>query len=213
MEISAISCMDLWKSALRFVYEKGETYDDSRNRVCYETEGLLLHLVSSAKIAEPVKWLSKQPDWLYPDPNEITQVIFDKKNAANYSYSYANRIFGKINQLDDFVIPLLRKKPTSRRAIVTIGDVEKDVSPKYTEMPGMLYVDFKLRNEKLNISVAIRSCDIFVGFPANMYQIHAIQQYVASRLGVEEGHIRLFCTSAHIFDDQFTHIKKLIKEK
>lgn len=76
----------------------------------------------------------------------------------------------------------------------------------------MIVADFKVRDNKLNVTAVIRSNDLFFGFPANVYQIYILQEYVRKRLGIDTGDITFFSNSAHIFEDNFEDILKVISE-
>ncbi len=58
----------------------------------------------------------------------------------------------------------------------------------------------------------IRSNDLFFGWPANIYQVSILQKFVAERIGCELGNIQTVSVSAHIFEDQFDDIKKILRD-
>jgi len=63
----------------------------------------------------------------------------------------------------------------------------------------------------MDVTVIIRSNNLFFGFPANIYQTYILQEYVAQRLNKELGKITLLLLSAHIFEDQFGDVEEMIR--
>ena len=164
-------------------------------------------------VKEPAKVLANSRKWVYPKPNEIESIMLESDLGNSYVYSYGSRIFafsGVKNQIDDFLIPLLKSDSMSRRGIISIWDPLKDDSLEGVAVPGLVIIDFKIRQEKLYISAVVRSNDIFIGWPANLYQLFVLGKYVAEKLNVTIGSIDTFSTSAHIFKDNSEDIKKIV---
>ena len=116
----------------------------------------------------------------------------------------------KINQIDEFVVKLLKSDPNSRRAVLTIWDPIEDSKIYKKEIPSILSMQFNIRNGKLHMTEFIRSNDLFFGLPANTYQLLVLMEYVKKKIDVCTGPITIFSTSAHIFHDQFKDIKKVL---
>ena len=106
----------------------------------------------------------------------------------------------------------MKNTPNSRRAVISLWDPVADSSLSNRENPGLMLIDFKMRREKLNLTAVIRSNDVFFGWPANFYQLFVLQDYVKKALNCDFGNITVFSTSAHIFDDQFKFIEKVLKK-
>jgi thymidylate synthase len=208
------STMDAWKEALKIALSKGKDFVDENNRTCREVFNLVLRIKEpAADITKPIKILNGFKNWRYPPLEEIGQIMLSNKLAPDYSYSYGPRIFNfqkKIDQINDFVIPLLKENPNSRRATITLWDPVQDSNILKRDTPGLVMIDFKLRNNKLNMTSVIRSNDLFFGWPANIYQLFVLQDFVRKKLGCEIGSLDTFSISAHIFKDQFDYIKKIL---
>ena len=142
--------------------------------------------------------------------------MLTSKLAPDYSYSYGSRMFNfhrKIDQINNYVIPLLKDNPSSRRAVISIFDPSVDSNLLTSDTPGLLFVDLKLRNKMLNLVATIRSNDFFFGWPANIYQLFTLQKYIAEKLNCGIGSLTTFSISAHLFENQFEHVEKIISEK
>ena len=213
MEIINETTFGTWKSILKYIYENGSDFEDENKRLCREVINLSATIEEPKNdITKPVETLNSFGKWVYPSLEEIENIMISKKMAP-YEYSYGSRLFGfygKINQIDDFIIPLLKQTPSSRRAIAVIWGPVIDSKVHRRDIPGMVALDFKLRKNKLNITSLIRSNDTFFGWPANIYQIYTLQRYVSKKLNVKTGSLTTFSTSAHIFSNQFEYIEKII---
>lgn len=208
--------LDAWKEALKLVLKEGKDFKDENNRICREVFNLIIRVERpDVNIDYPIRILNRFREWKYPPLEEIASVMLSTKLALDYSYSYGPRMFNfqnKINQVNDFIIPLLKQNPTSRRAILTLFDPVEDSNIMKRDIPGLISIDFKLRDNKLNMTSVIRSNDMFFGWPANVYQMYVLQDYVRKKLGCNFGFIDTFSTSAHTFRDQFEYIKKILEQ-
>ena len=216
MEIIQETAMEYWKEGLKLILDKGVDFKDENHRVCREILNLKIVVKKPFfETSKPIKTLFGFNEWKYPQLDEISKIMLTDKLESGYSYSLGARIFnfqGKINQLNDFIIPLLKNTPNSRRAVVSLWDPVADSSLSNRENPGLMLIDFKMRREKLNLTAVIRSNDVFFGWPANFYQLFVLQEYVKKALNCDFGNITVFSTSAHIFADQFKFIEKVLKK-
>jgi thymidylate synthase len=167
------------------------------------------------EITRPIEILRSLRKWQYPELEEIEGVIFGKGTNAAMPYSYGDRIFnyGKSkNQLDSYIIPLLKKEPFSRRAIITIYDPLEDSKVASRAIPGIISMYFKIIEGKLTLTITIRSNDVLIGWPANIYQAHLLQKYVAEKIGVLRGSITTISHSTHIYEDCSEELGKVLAE-
>ncbi len=208
----------LWKKILKYVFEKGTDFKDENKNLCREILNLYVQFDNSEDIHKLLVYLKSIEEYQYPSNDLLYNSVFSKSKKG-FKYTIGNRIFNfslnekNINQIDNFIIPLLKKTPFSRRAVVTLWNPILDSDIDSRSVPGMVSLDFKLRDKKLNITATIRSSDLFFGLPANVFQIFLLQDYVSKKLNVKKGFIGIFCNSAHIFEYQFEHIKKVLKQQ
>jgi thymidylate synthase (methanogen type) len=206
--------IDAWKKALKEILLNGVDFQDDDGRVCREEFSLKIEVLDTQdKVYKPIQKLRKFDKWYYPNLQELKQTILSKQAKTGFTYSYGQRFFSfknQLNQIDNFIIPLLRKKPTSRRATAVIYDPLTDSKESNKEIPSFLSLSFLIRENKLNLFATIRSCEMFFGWPANIYQISVIQDYVAKILNVKPGIVSFAIISAHIFLDQEDEILEVI---
>jgi thymidylate synthase len=218
MEIKEENATKAWKKALKYVLNEGHNYRDNDNRICREVLNLTIQVEKPEQdTLRPIEIINSLKKWIYPSNQEIESSILGRKIVPGYYYSYGQRAFDfksdkeAVNQVDRFVIPLLKKDPTSRRAIIVFYNPLKDSLLYRKETPGMIFIDFKIRGKLLYVTTLIRSNDLFMGWPANIYQVHVLQKYVAEKLDCSTGPITIHSISAHIFEEHIEDIKKILE--
>jgi thymidylate synthase len=183
--------------------------------MCKEMLNISTTIQTTEGITKPIEILNKFNKWVYPTPEQIRKSIMGKEDSSEYYYNYGKRAFDLdgINQIDDYLIPLLKKIPTSKRGIVVFYSPQKDTLPLRKETPGVVMINFIIRNNKLCSTMIIRSNDMFHGWAGNVAQAYFLTKYVADELNYTIGSINTFSISAHIFEEQFEDIKKVLGKK
>lgn len=90
----------------------------------------------------------------------------------------------------DAAVQLLKDKPDSRQAVVTMwdsGDLAQALIGSMNDMPCTLSMQFLIRSGVLHCVVSMRSNDVWLGMPYDVFCFTSIQRIVASRLGVRSG--------------------------
>lgn len=215
MEIKGKTAENVWKKILKYVVENGHEFNDRNERICKECLNVVAKIESIKGITKPIEILNSFEKWVYPSLEELKSSVLGKSGFNRYYYDYAKRIFNQdgINQIDSYIIPLLKKDPNSRRAVVTLYSPKKDSYVSKKESPGMIAVNFNIRDKKLHATGIIRSNDIFYGWPGNIVHIYFLADYIGKKLNMPIGSINTFSISAHIFDDQFEYIDKILRMK
>ncbi len=217
MEISEKTAMEAWKKALKYALEEGRIVTDENSRKSKEVEGLCIRVENPEEDAnKPVEALTGFDKWMYPSSDEIQAFTLSRKNLIACDVSYGDSIFnyrGKINQVDDFVIPLLKKNPESRRAVVVLWDPEEKTKAERSLFFGLITVYFRVIGRRLHATCFVRSNDLFFGWPGNICQLNTLQAYINERLGFRNGPITVFSAIAQVFEDQEEDAKNIIKDE
>ncbi len=212
MEIIAQTTMDAWKSALSVIMSHGKDFKDQEGRICREVLNMTIIVENPHQDIEEAITKMEKFDWIYPSREELKNIILSQEESGVYAYNYGPRIFNSTgkDQINDFIIPLLKENPTSRRAIITLYKPPVDSIPTNKHVPGLIDIYVKIEEGKLNLTGVIRSNDIFIGWPANMYQLHLVQEYIAQKLLIPRGSITTVSFSGHIFTEHMDRIHKII---
>jgi thymidylate synthase (methanogen type) len=207
---------DAWKHSMNFLMQEGKDFIDKDSRLCREILNLKIVIEKPFEdITKPIEILNESKNWVYPRVDEIANSTLTRKHNPGHIYVYGQRIFNfneKINQIDKFIIPLLRKDELSRRALITLWNPEIDSNIFNKEVPSITQIQFIINNDKIDLTAIIRSLNLFFGYPANIYQIYILQEYIAQRLNKQIGKITLFVLSAHIFEDRFENTREVISK-
>ena len=216
MEIIKDSTQEAWKAMLKSIMADGTLITDKDKRVSWEVLNAIITIKNpSQDITKPIESMRELKKWVYPELDELEDVFFTKEASFVYYYTYGVRIFNYSNaknQVDDFIIPLLQKDPTTRRAVIVLYYPVIDSNINIKETPSLLSLFFKIVGEKLTVTSVIRSNDMFIGWPANIYQIYLLQKHVAEKIGVEPGSITTISHSAHLFQEYKEEIDSILRK-
>jgi thymidylate synthase len=114
---------------------------------------------------------------------------------SNYGYQWK-----RANQLNN-VIEMLKKNPETRQAAISIYDA-KEMSKYSKDTPCTYAVQFTILNNKLDMSVVMRSNDLWYGFCNDQYQFSKLQEIVAEKIGREIGTYYHFAHNLHLYNDK-----------
>jgi len=114
---------------------------------------------------------------------------------SNYGYQWER------NHQLDYVVSILRENPNTRRAAISIYD-GKEISDYSKDTPCTYAVQFTILNNKLNMSVYMRSNDLWYGFCIDQYCFSMLQQHIADRLSIEVGSYYHHAHNLHLYNDK-----------
>jgi len=214
MIITEKTCIEAWKKALKHILDEGIDFVDLDNRTCREELNLIVN-IEEPKDYEKLLDSMKQFEWIYPTSEELSTIILNKEDQAIYEYSYGPRIFnfqGKTDQVNDYIIPLLKNDPNSRRAVISLFNPNTDSDVMNKNVPSLMFIHYKIIDGKLNCTCFIRSNDFFIGWVGNVYQIFLLQKTIAEKLNIKTGALTTISSSAHIFHEHKEQIEKILKQ-
>ena len=114
---------------------------------------------------------------------------------SNYGYQWARN-----NQLQ-YVSKLLKDNPNTRQAAISIYDCKEH--PKYAnDTPCTYAVQFTVLNNKLNMSVYMRSNDLWYGFCNDQYQFSRLQRLMSKMTGYDVGTYYHHAHNLHLYNNK-----------
>ena len=140
------------------------------------------------KVFEDVRGKRPVPQVWYNHANEDGFVM------SNYGWQWAR---GK--QID-YVLNELKRDPQSRRALLTMYD-GKDNRLYTHDTPCTLNAHFQIVDDKLNMTIMMRSNDLIMGFCNDQYCFSMLQQLIADKLDLPVGEYFHFASNLHIYDN------------
>ncbi|AKJ72610.1 thymidylate synthase [Gordonia phage GMA2] len=110
-----------------------------------------------------------------------------------------------------YVVDTLIKTPDSRRAILNLWQPLQDTQPGFTDYPCTLNIGFRIREDRLNMSVTMRSNDIWRGASSDFIQFSMLHQTVAALVGIEPGKYFHNAYSLHLYESDWEAASDSIK--
>ena len=114
---------------------------------------------------------------------------------SNYGWQWQRN-----NQID-YVVGKLREQPKTRHAAISIYDA-KEFEQYRKDTPCTYAIQFTILNDKLNMSVYMRSNDIWYGFCNDQYQFSMLQKMIADRLSIDVGWYYHHAHNMHLYNDK-----------
>lgn len=223
--IRADTIPEAWRRGLNLIWRQGEEITDERDTRTREI--LALEVV----VEDPrCDMIPAEYSWNRPRLEDYAGQLISGENPG-FEYTYGERLrswalpsFGKEKEGDedggdegnakepvdqiDYVVRRLRANPNSRRASAVTWIPPVDT--KKEEVPCMMVDDFKIREGRLHLTALFRSHDFAGAYPANLYGLTRLLEYVAERAGAEPGSITTVSCSAHIYDHDWDWVCEMV---
>ncbi len=164
-----------------------------------------------AQVAESMWVLAGRDDvaWLgryLPRAREFSD------NGETWRAAYGPRLrdWNGRDQIDE-VRKLLSDDPSSRRAVMSLFDPDRDfVQSK--DIPCTNWIGWIIRDGRLEMSVVLRSNDVVWGFSGvNSFEWSILQEMLAFWLGVEVGSANYFAMSLHLYDRHVDRAGRIVQ--
>jgi thymidylate synthase len=126
---------------------------------------------------------------------KIWDTMHKGDDIVNSNYGYQWNRNGQL----DFIVNELTTRPTSRRAVISIYD-GKEHSNHSKDTPCTLNIVFNITHGKLNMSVLMRSNDLWYGFCNDQYCFSKLQELVSLRLNLKVGWYYHFANNLHLYN-------------
>jgi len=210
--IDSGTALEAWKKSILLALDKEKI--TTRKRPFREIENFVVKIRDGSDYEKALDILEKITPWEYPDIEDIKTLLFTKNKPSIVSYSYGERIhnYEGLNQLEEHVIPLLRKVEKTRRAVISIINPKRDLYPDNRAIPGLLNIQFKINeNKELDIYLLMRGMDIFLGLPFNIAMARLLQEHVARKTNTKPGSISIYSTTAQLYCDYEEYIEEMLK--
>jgi len=102
----------------------------------------------------------------------------------------------------DYVVSELRNNPNSRKAAISIYDAKE--WPQYRkDTPCTFAIHFAINSGHLNMTVMMRSNDLWFGFCNDQYCFSKLQHLISERLNLPVGNYHHFVCDLHLYEKHF----------
>lgn len=147
----------------------------------------------------------------YPEAADENGKVNSGYGDRLFSYSHGTDNKSKINQIDN-ILNLLKRKPTSRQAVIQLFSAADLVVDRDSPVPCTNTLQFILRENQLHLLVNMRSNDAFKGLVHDVYAFTMIQELIATELQVEMGCYQHFVGSMHLYNTDYEGAQEYLSE-
>ena len=134
---------------------------------------------------------------IYGKVPPIWEKMADENNMVRSNYGWQ----WQRNYQLDYIVNKLKANKQTRHAAISIYDC-KEHNTYESDTPCTYAVQFTILNDKLNMSVYMRSNDLWYGFCNDQYCFSMLQQLVAERLNMDIGWYYHHAHNMHIYNDK-----------
>lgn len=146
--------------------------------------------------------------WILSGRNDVEMISTYNKNIINYSDNkiifygaYGPHITNQI----EYIINCFKEDICTRRAVITIWKQNPDL--KSVDIPCTLSLQFLINKNKLDLIVNMRSNDIWLGLPYDLFNFTMFQNYIAMKLKIEIGKYTHIAGTEHMYSRDFEKAK------
>ena len=157
----------------------------------------------------------KEGMMLFSDSNNVDYVPWYRPFSRDGKTSYS--MYGQfINPKIDRIVNKLRAKPITRQCVFTIYNMDINVwDDDVTDVPctlmGIFDISCTSNYKALNLTIMMRSNDLYLGTPYNMMMFSYLQQVVANELGLALGSYTHFVNNLHIYYSNISQLEESLK--
>jgi thymidylate synthase len=208
-----------YASLARLVRERGrlraprgiKTYDLGHVQVVVETPfdalpvGVGRQLNTSIGAAEAVQLVAGRARHALLPRITPTFSRFTEPNGRFHG-AYGDRVGGQVAA----VVKKLHDDRDTRQAVITLWDPGRDNEPGKRDYPCTVALNFVIVDDRLELRTLMRSNDVWLGFPYDVFQFTQLQLTVARALRVEPGRYTHGAWSLHIYEEHMGLVDRLI---
>lgn len=159
--------------------------------------GELLWYLSGVPTLDAIRLYTSAWDRM-SDDNTVVNSNYGFK-IQNATCEYSGEFF---NQLE-MVEKMLKLQPESRQAVIHIKQPRNLMEYPTKDVNCTVCLQFFIREEKLYCTTYMRSNDLWMGFPNDVFQFTTIQVYLAMRLGCKLGTYTHIAGSLHLYERDY----------
>lgn len=154
------------------------------------------------------QFMAAEAYWILSGDNQVATIAPWNKNIAQFSddgETYFGAYGPRIHAQLDYVVHKLLEDPDTRQAGLTIW---RENPPATKDVPCTVAIFFNIRYNKLNCHVFMRSSDVWLGVPYDVFNFSMLNHLVCAALrendkDVLPGTLYLTAASSHLYERNF----------
>lgn len=222
LEVDEIA--DGWETLVKKIIKEGNNVNDERGSLTKEILNVTVSIKKplrntntgdffniKSKVSDILDVRVPEGYFWEGDKLKVYTKQFISDDKQGFVYTYGNRLrthFDGVDQINE-AIKRLNNYRESRRAISITWD--QVIDTQTDEVPCMILVDFKIRDDKLYTTALWRSHDIYGAWFPNTVGLTYLAQYVSERVHAAIENITIHSISAHIYEVNFPESEKLLE--
>lgn len=169
-----------------------------------------------SKFAEFAWYLSKDSDKSYIRPY-IAAYAHEEQQNNKILGAYGPKIFGSTKDIKsqfERVVEQIVKRQNTKHAYISISEAVdyKYRGEEFESPPCTIGLHFYVRDNKLNLSVFMRSNDAYFGLPHDLFCFTMLQELLALRTNTDLGVYHHYATSMHVYEPNRIKIVSYLEE-
>lgn len=158
---------------------------------------------------------SNEVDFIAYYVEKYAQLAEDGKIFGGYgprllSWRGADQSWKGVNQISN-ITRILKTKKDSRNAVIQLFD-STDLAAKHKDVPCTCTLQFMLRDGKLHLFTNMRSNDVHLGLPHDVFCFTMLQEIIANSVGADLGFYKHAVGSMHLYVKDKGPAKRFLKE-
>ena len=130
--------------------------------------------------------------------SKFWSLISEKDGTVNSNYGYCIHDKFDFDQWE-YVKDILRKDPASRQAIIHIKEPRDTRTNPTKDLNCTIALQFLIRNKSLHLITTMRSNDVWLGLPYDVFNFTCMQIRMAMELGLDIGFYYHNAGSLHLY--------------
>jgi len=207
---------DLWLKGLEIVKRGAAVSPRQLGTMEISPMTFVLHDVSKGLITNPFRKLNyayaiAELLWIWNGRKDVKFLLPYNKQIAKFSDD-GKEFYGAYGPhwvgQDKYVIDKLIDDQNSRQAVITIW---RQNPPTTKDVPCTIMFHFLVRDGKLKMITYMRSQDLWLGFPYDLFTFTHLQQFIASELGLPCGTYTHVVGSEHLYAEDLPGVEWALK--
>lgn len=159
------------------------------------------------------RFMAAEAYWIMSGDNTVEGIAPYLQAIAKFSdngVSFFGAYGPKILEQLPYVIENLRNDNSSRQAVINIW---RERPPKTKDVPCTLSLQFLIRKQRLHVVAHMRSSDLWLGFPYDVFNFSMIGHLVCEQLvDVVPGLLHWSAGSCHIYERNLNGVQSVLEE-
>lgn len=216
-----------WLATLRLIMRHGRSIAPRQKETCEKLHQTVIVSMPRCVLTRPERMLSYQfmageAYWILTGNNRVDDIAPYNKNIAQFSDN-GETFFGaygpKVVAQLPYVVESLKRDSMTRQAGLTLW---RESPPRTKDIPCTIAIFANIRDRLLNLHVFMRSSDVWMGLPYDVFNFSMLAYLICCRLndgpelanlgGIMPGHLYLTAMSMHLYEENYERASAVLND-